>query len=628
MPTINQLPTVTQVSGGDQLPLYVTNQGDARRCSVTTLLEYFSQNFASPDYETIINAPTNSGFNVDLGQQSNNVFLILNPTGTFAAGSVTLPPVASCFDGQQIVLASSAAIGAFSINANGATVIGAPTGLNVGGGWTLRFSAIQDTWYCIASDPSASEISFIQAGTGAVTRTAQDKMRDIVSVQDFGAVGDGVTDDTISIQAALDSGAKAVYIPAGTYLVESLTMPNVFNFVLYGDGPASTLKQAASATDATINWPRASIVYNEQTVRNLGFNATVGTQHSIDTRGAGGVTCESIYITDVAPGKAGIYSEGVNGVYDHDARFLNIQIYYNSRNGGFAGIQLGPLSSDTEICDFIMNGGFQVDYCLYLSDGVASVYVNGGHPYNAKINVLRSDTTLGGLSFTGTSFDNALQDIVAINDSHNVRFTGCRVQAIKAAKTGISIKGAVNGITIINTTFDGGFGAQSCVASEVTCTGILVFGGQVPQIPNFVAPFDLLGPYSNARGLAGHFPLGLLWSQSGVQATAQAQATTEYIGQGSSVNEQNAVYVVPRDAKLKTIHIAVTNTPAAGQTFTFTARRKSTNIGTPLILNNGDFAGVIVLDEDFSAYDDFTISSVFSATSGSSTVRWTAEFTA
>ena len=40
MPTINQLPTVTQVSGGDQLPLFVTNQGEARRCSVTSLIEY------------------------------------------------------------------------------------------------------------------------------------------------------------------------------------------------------------------------------------------------------------------------------------------------------------------------------------------------------------------------------------------------------------------------------------------------------------------------------------------------------------------------------------------------------------------------------------------------------------
>jgi len=51
---------------------------------------------------------------------------------------------------------------------------------------------------------------FIQAGTGAVQRTVESKLQDVASVKDFGAVGDGVTDDRSAIQLALNSGASIV----------------------------------------------------------------------------------------------------------------------------------------------------------------------------------------------------------------------------------------------------------------------------------------------------------------------------------------------------------------------------------------------------------------------------------
>ena len=77
---------------------------------------------------------------------------------------------------------------------------------------------------------SSASLAFLQAGTGAVARYAQDKMRDVVSVKDFGAVGDGVTDDTVAIQAALNSGAKVVTgVQGETYIINNtlLMLSNV-----------------------------------------------------------------------------------------------------------------------------------------------------------------------------------------------------------------------------------------------------------------------------------------------------------------------------------------------------------------------------------------------------------------
>ena len=63
---------------------------------------------------------------------------------------------------------------------------------------------------------------FQQAGTGAVNRTVESKLNETVSVLDFGAVGDGVTDDTAAIQAAINAASNSggkVYFPQGQYAI-------------------------------------------------------------------------------------------------------------------------------------------------------------------------------------------------------------------------------------------------------------------------------------------------------------------------------------------------------------------------------------------------------------------------
>ncbi len=60
---------------------------------------------------------------------------------------------------------------------------------------------------------------------------------DVINIKKFGARGDGVTDDTAAIQAAIDSGAGPVYIPPGKFVVSQIEMPP--GMTLFGAGSAS-----------------------------------------------------------------------------------------------------------------------------------------------------------------------------------------------------------------------------------------------------------------------------------------------------------------------------------------------------------------------------------------------------
>ena len=74
--------------------------------------------------------------------------------------------------------------------------------------------------------PTSEQVTFLASGTGASQRTVLAKLRDVVSVKDFGAVGDGVADDTAAINAAVASLGVlggSILFPSGTYRLASTT---------------------------------------------------------------------------------------------------------------------------------------------------------------------------------------------------------------------------------------------------------------------------------------------------------------------------------------------------------------------------------------------------------------------
>jgi hypothetical protein len=169
----------------------------------------------------------------------------------------------------------------------------------------------------------ASKLSFTQAGTGAVARTVDSKLKDVVSVKDFGAVGDGVADDTAEIQAAIDAvsaaGGGTLYVHPGVYLLTILNMKTGVRLV--GKTAAST----------TLRFPSSN-----SNVASIRINGK-------DDVWIEGLTVDSNNAPGPAPGVTGtvailIASSGANGsnrIAIKDCKFVNgvIRPYIDNQVG-------------------------------------------------------------------------------------------------------------------------------------------------------------------------------------------------------------------------------------------------------------------------------------------------------
>ena len=153
MPQIYQLPVVSQASLGDQLAVYTPNNGDARRMSLNTLLAFFQQQFAAPTLATNIYVPT-TGFNITVPTPvSNDQWMLLQPAGTLATGTITLPLNTGVPDGTTVLITTTQEITSLTISLNGASAIfGAVTSLGAGCAAIYRFYQPTNSWYNINAE--------------------------------------------------------------------------------------------------------------------------------------------------------------------------------------------------------------------------------------------------------------------------------------------------------------------------------------------------------------------------------------------------------------------------------------------------------------------------------------------
>ena len=94
---------------------------------------------------------------------------------------------------------------------------------------SLPLSQLDDNFAAVGA---SNNVSYTPSGTGAVATTVQTKLRESVSVKDFGAVGDGVADDSaafVAAIAALSANGGTVLVPEGTYYLTNTALQSTLN---------------------------------------------------------------------------------------------------------------------------------------------------------------------------------------------------------------------------------------------------------------------------------------------------------------------------------------------------------------------------------------------------------------
>jgi len=201
---------------------------------------------------------------------------------------------------------------------------------------------------------NADGVEYDPPFTGAVTSgyTVQDKLSQYVSVKDFGAVGDGVADDTAEIQAAINTQAN-VFFPPGKYRITSTLTLSTIGQVLKGCG-------YQGRGTGTFN-PVVDDTSKAQIIKDGNFDAVVleapgSGVLSLEVNGAPGNGGDGIYMLNITTfvENTNCFSHGGNGIrigqkattpssYNTNVwRLTNVNCGYNGKNGLLVFDEVGP----------------------------------------------------------------------------------------------------------------------------------------------------------------------------------------------------------------------------------------------------------------------------------------------
>ncbi|MEO9021714.1 MAG: glycosyl hydrolase family 28-related protein [Ginsengibacter sp.] len=215
-----------------------------------------------------------------------------------------------------------------------------------------------------------------------VFRTLSIFANGIINVKDFGALGNGVNDDTKSIQAAINAAPSfsetIIYFPAGVYNIASYTKTNIFlinycikfhsNLYIKGEGSKSVIRLADHLFDKKDTSANAHLFYGAD-IKNISISDLM-----IDMNGG-----RNLVPLNVIKNNAAIFAYGGENYYIHDITIKNCS------GTNMLNIMKDGKSLIVENCRFINGGNYvgipvankgQIDFSFVYSEWDSTIVKN------------------------------------------------------------------------------------------------------------------------------------------------------------------------------------------------------------------------------------------------------------
>lgn len=513
-------------------------------------------------YPSVLNDALDRLHALHLENREVNSRAVVTPVGE--TGNLALPPVDNRV-GKYLY---------FDVNGN----IVASEGTDAG----TAIAAVTADLASTASGKGAWLVKWISALSGAVARWVGDRLRDTVHITDFGAVGDGSTDDSTAFTNAIATG-REIYIPAGTYTITPRTFSNMLSCKIRGAGRDVT-KIVLSSTGTALTFSNCQWLQ----ISDLSIQATGVAQSLANANGiqldTGSSNCVIERVNFYGFSLDGLRLVGTSGSpltgnVVRNCYFLGCGRYnlYSEYNADFTidDNQFGSL------------GAYEAAIGCYLFHSSAGTYTKNKHWSNDI-----------GLKAVSSNFNSYVDNRIEINNTQGAYFDTCtdlifnsnRVYSNSVTTDGASdnlyFTGCARVVFVGNNIFTWNVSySRWGVNFDTGCDELTVRS-------NIIRGFDStnFGPIrfeGNIQRIDGDLVLHFT-------ATSVAAGATVYPSGGAVTAEGAAYRSLHRRYAVGKLYAATVAAPGGGQTFTYTLRKNAADTSVTCTSSGGSsFAAAI-----------------------------------